>query len=106
MLFAQQNPGLVKTIVTLDNLRVPFPLSKHFRTLSFRSKDWKADPGVIPNEAQDEGAEIEIVQTEAQHVEMSDRGPNRVKLGIEKSITRFLNEEGASEHPSTTIPGA
>jgi hypothetical protein len=40
---------------------------------------------------------------------MSDRRPDQVKPGIEEAITRFPNEEGASEYSSTTtdhIPGA
>jgi hypothetical protein len=103
VLFARQNPDLVEAVITLDNLRVPFSLLNKFRTLSFRSKDWKADPGVVPDEADAKKAGIEIIRTDAQHVEMSDRGPDRVKLDIEGSITRFLNENASEPNPRTTV---
>src|SRR6202161_2852174 len=52
MYFAKLHPELVKKVVTLDNLRVPFITDGRFKILSFRSKDpaFKTDPGVIPTE--------------------------------------------------------
>ena len=52
MFFAKQHPELVKKVVTLDNLRVPFVTDGKFKILSFRSKDpvFKADPGVVPDD--------------------------------------------------------
>ena len=52
MYFAKLHPELVKKVVTLDNLRVPFITDGRFKILSFRSKDpvFKTDPGVIPSE--------------------------------------------------------
>jgi hypothetical protein len=39
MFFAQQLPDLVKTVITLDNLRVPFVIDPRIKILSFRSHD-------------------------------------------------------------------
>ena len=39
MFFAKQHPDLVKKVVTLDNLRVPFMTDGKFKILSFRSRD-------------------------------------------------------------------
>jgi pimeloyl-ACP methyl ester carboxylesterase len=52
MFFAKQHPELVKKVVTLDNLRVPFVTDGKFKILSFRSEDpmFKADPGVVPDD--------------------------------------------------------
>ena len=50
MYFAKLNPEMVKKVVTLDNLRVPFLTDGRIKILSFRSKDQKADPGVVPND--------------------------------------------------------
>jgi len=97
MFFAHQNPGLVTKLVTLDNLRVPFITSGTTKILSFRSRDWKPDPGVVPDEKEAKAAGIDIVRTDAQHVEMSDRGPNRVKESIQGALDRFLGDESASE---------
>ena len=49
MYFAKLHPDLVKKVVTLDNLRVPFLTDGKVKILSFRSKDpvFKADPGVM-----------------------------------------------------------
>jgi len=47
MYFAKRHPELVKKVVTLDNLRVPFMTDGKIKILSFRSKDpvFKPDPG-------------------------------------------------------------
>ena len=52
MYFARLHPDMVKKVVTLDNLRVPFVTDGKIRILSFRSKDpvFKADPGVVPDD--------------------------------------------------------
>src|SRR6202021_2550132 len=78
MYFAKLYPDEVKTIVALDNLRVPFVTSGKFKILSFRSKDpqFKADPDVIPPEEVREKSDIEVVQTSFQHNDMRDTGPN------------------------------
>jgi Chlorophyllase enzyme len=95
MFFAKEHPDMVQRVVTLDNLRVPLPMHGP-KILSFRSKDWKPDPGVVPDSAASKEAGIEVVQTDAQHVQMSDRGPDSVKESIQATLDKFLGEDNAS----------
>jgi alpha-beta hydrolase superfamily lysophospholipase len=97
MFFAQQHPDLVQRVVTLDNLRVPI-LKSGPKILSFRSKDpvFKADPGVVPDDNDAKTAGIDIVRTDAQHTDMSDRGPDSVKTKIQGTLDQFLSEDTAA----------
>jgi predicted dienelactone hydrolase len=99
MFFAGNNPEVVTKIVTLDNLRVPFLMSGKSRILSFRSRDWKPDPGVVPNDDMCEPAGIELVKTDFQHTDMSDRGPDTVKESIRTALARFLAEDKPPKNP-------
>jgi hypothetical protein len=98
MFFAQQHPDLVRTVITLDNLRVPFVIDPRIKILSFRSQDPKfiTDPGVLPSKIIAKQDGIDIVQTNARHTEMSDRGPADVKDIIQQALDEFLNSSGIS----------
>jgi alpha-beta hydrolase superfamily lysophospholipase len=107
MFFAQRHPDLVKRVVTLDNLRVPFVTSGVAKILSFRSKDpvFKTDPGVLPDAKVAKEAGIDIVATDAQHTDMSDRGPDSVKQRIQDTLDNFLNQDNSSKlGPVTAKP--
>jgi hypothetical protein len=111
MFFAKQHPDIVKKVVTLDNLRVPFITDGKVKILSFRSKDphFKADPGVVPDDEICAKAGIKVVRTEFQHNELSDRGSDRAKSAIQTSVQQFLDEdEGAPTIPllSAAVPPA
>jgi hypothetical protein len=95
MYFAKRYPEMIKKVVTLDNLRVPFMTDGKFKILSFRSRDpvFKADPGVVPDDEICEKAGITVVKTAYQHTDMSDRGPDEVKSMIQSVIDKFLAEE-------------
>ena len=95
MYFAKRHPDLIKKVVTLDNLRVPFATEGNFRILSFRSKDpvFKADPGVVPDDAICLKAGITVVRTPYRHNELSDRGPDNVKTTIRSIIDKFLDDD-------------
>ena len=84
---------MVADVITLDNLRVP--LQGAFRILTFRSKDpqFVPDAGVVPQG----GKDVTVVNTKYRHTDMSDRGPNSMKLSIEESLSKFLNKEENSE---------
>ena len=99
MFCAKRHPELVSKVITLDNLRVPFVLSDKLKILSFRSRDpnFKTDPGVLPTDQQAEAEGIDIVQTEFQHTEMSDRGPDSVKERIQAALDQFLSGSATSE---------
>jgi hypothetical protein len=100
--FAQEHPDLVVRCVTLDNLRVPLLESQATKILSFRSRDnnFKPDPGVVPSTKE---PDIDVVRTEAQHTDMSDRGPERLKESIQGVLDRFL-EKNSKLAPVTTKP--
>ena len=95
MYFAKLHPELVKKVVTLDNLRVPFMTDGRFKILTFRSKDpqFKTDPGVIPTEEMCEKAGITVVRTDFQHNDMRDTGPDTAKESIEGMIDKFIQDD-------------
>jgi len=95
MFFAKEHPDLVKRVVTLDNLRVPFLTEAKFKILSFRSKDTQfvPDPGVVPDDDECERTGIEVVKTGAPHNDMSDRGPDTVKTRIQDMLDKFLSDD-------------
>lgn len=95
MFYAREYPGEVKKVVTLDNLRVPFMTDGKFKILSFRSKDsvFKPDPGVVPDDEICEKAGITVVDTGAQHTDMSDRGPEALKEKIQGLLSKFLDDD-------------
>jgi hypothetical protein len=99
MYLAKQHPEIVSKVITLDNLRVPFVLHEGMKILSFRSKDpnFKADPSVLPRPEQIKAGVIDIVDTGAQHNDMSDRGPDSVKEKIQATLDRFLRDSASSE---------
>jgi len=92
MYFAKQYPERVRSVVTLDNLRVPFVTSGKFKILSFRSHDpqFKTDPGVIPNDNVCEKEGITVVRTQSQHNDMRDTGSEEAKVSIEGMLDKFL----------------
>jgi pimeloyl-ACP methyl ester carboxylesterase len=95
MYFAKLHPELVKRVVTLDNLRVPFITDGRFKILSFRSKDpvFKTDPGVIPSEEICEKAGITVVRTDFQHNDMRDTGPDTAKESIQGMLDKFIEND-------------
>lgn len=101
MYFAKLHPDLVKKVVTLDNLRVPFVTDGKVRILSFRSKDpqFKPDPGVVPDDETCAKAGIQVVRTEFQHNDLSDRGSDHVKGFIGSAVEDFLNDLGEDDSP-------
>jgi hypothetical protein len=97
MYFAKLHPDLVKKVVTLDNLRVPFTTDGRFKILSFRSKDpvFKTDPGVVPAEEECEKAGITVVRTTFQHNDMRDTGPDEAKQSIQGMVDKFLADDSS-----------
>ena len=73
--------------------------SNHLKILSFRSKDpnFVTDPGVLPTPGQAQAEGIDIVNTGAQHTELSDRGPDSVKERIQASLDQFLSKSASSD---------
>src|SRR5207248_11225427 len=99
MYCAKQHPELVSKVITLDNLRVPFVLNDNLKILSFRSKDpnFRTDPGVLPTPEQAKEGGIDIINTGAQHTQLSDRGPDSVEEKIQATLNQFLGDSGTSD---------
>jgi pimeloyl-ACP methyl ester carboxylesterase len=95
MYFAKRRPELVKRVVTLDNLRVPFLTDGRVKILSFRSDDpnFKPDPGVVPDDEACAKAGITLVKTAFRHNDFSDRGSDRVKTAVRALLDRFLDDD-------------
>jgi hypothetical protein len=108
MYFAKRYSHLIKKVVTLDNLRVPFMTDGKFQILSFRSKDpvFKPDPGVIPDDDVCAKAGITVVRTEFQHNDLSDRGPDNVKTHIQVMLDKFLDDESTPDPAQANKPNA
>src|SRR5246500_2376588 len=108
MYFAKMHPEMVKKVVTLDNLRVPFLTNGKVKIISFRSKDpvFKADPGVVPDEDTCAKAGIRVVQTEFQHNWLSDRGPDHVKETVQAKVQSFLDEDEGITSPLGLLSAA
>ena len=108
MFFARQHPDLVKKVVTLDNLRVPFITDSKIKILSFRSRDpvFKADPGVVPDDETCARLGIRVVRTEFQHNDLSDRGPDSAKSSIQAGVEQFLDEDAGESAPTMPLLAA
>ncbi|MGF6306848.1 hypothetical protein ABIB82_000995 [Bradyrhizobium sp. i1.8.4] len=108
MFFAKQHPDLVKKVVTLDNLRVPFITDGKIKILSFRSRDphFKADPGVVPDDEICAKAGIKVIRTEFQHNDLSDRGPDSAKSSIQAGVQQFLDEDTGESTPAMPLLAA
>jgi pimeloyl-ACP methyl ester carboxylesterase len=106
MYFAKLHPELVKKVVTLDNLRVPFITDGRFKILSFRSKDpvFKTDPGVIPSEEVCEKAGITVVRTGFQHNDMRDTGSEVAKESIQTMLDNFITDDSPLKPVDTKTP--
>lgn len=109
MYYAEQFPDKVKKVVTLDNLRVPFTTSGKFKTLSFRSHDpqFKTDPGVIPSADVMRQAGITVIQTDYQHNDMRDTGPDDAKSSIQAMLDKFLSDSDSASDAApvnTSVP--
>jgi hypothetical protein len=92
--YAAGHPNTVVKVATLDNLRVPLEFVRA-RMLSFRSLGgaFKPDQGVVPSEADRSKEGIDVVETGAEHTDLSDRGPADIKRKIADELSKFLDDE-------------
>jgi hypothetical protein len=87
----QVSPDLGRTLVTLDNRRVPLPRTAGLRVLSVRASNFSADPGVLPTEAEQSATGACIVQIPAsRHNDMHDEGPMPLRERTWTLIEDFL----------------
>jgi pimeloyl-ACP methyl ester carboxylesterase len=91
MLMAKEYPLYAKTVITLDNRRMPFPRSAHPKIFSIRSSDQPADPGVLPSAEEQKKYHIKIVKVNTTHNDMGGMGTDAQKKEINNYIMDFLN---------------
>lgn len=91
MLFAQEHPELVDTVISLDNRRMPFPRIAKPRLFSLRSSDQPADDGVLPTPDEQAKLGIKVIKLPATiHNDMWDGGTAEQKAEIIRYIDEFL----------------
>jgi predicted dienelactone hydrolase len=91
MLFAQEHPGLVYAVVSLDNRRMPIPRTNKTRLLSLRSSDQPPDAGVVPTPEEQARFGIQIIKLPATiHNDMWDGATAAQKVEILRFIDDFL----------------
>lgn len=94
LFFASIHPELAAKIISLDNLRMPFPKSGQSPILSIRANDTKADFGVLPTPETQKKLAITITPIhEAKHIDLCDRGSPALQQTINKLVLKFLNKK-------------
>ena len=92
MLFAREHPQLVKKLISLDSLRMPFPRNGISPILSLRANDTQADAGVLPNDKEAKHLGITIIKLEnSKHIDLCDRGSEKTHKKINQLTLKFLN---------------
>ena len=91
MLFASKHPELVKKLISLDSLRMPFPQSGISPILSLQANDTQADKGVLPSNEEAKHLGIVIIKLEsAKHIDLCDRGNNKIRQKVNQLVLKFL----------------
>lgn len=92
LLFAEQHPEMLTNVITLDNLRMPFPRVAAPRISSLRASDTKADPGVLPTVEEQAEFGIDVIQLQATiHVDMDQRGTEVQHAEIVRWVKELLS---------------
>ncbi|MCH1918744.1 alpha/beta hydrolase [Shewanella sp. A3A] len=92
---ANEGQPYIKTVITLDNRRVPLPRSETIGVLSIRGSDFPADDGVLPSAAEQTRFGSCVVQIPAaRHNDMADVGPAALKQTMTLLLVNYL--QGAS----------
>lgn len=93
ILTAKNHPGLIRKVITLDNLRMPFPTVLKPQFSSLRSSDKEADSLVIPSKELCISCGIRIIQLKKiTHNAMNDEGTRRQKKQINDYIQKILED--------------
>jgi pimeloyl-ACP methyl ester carboxylesterase len=91
VLYATKYPKNIHSLITLDHRRMPIPLSKEYKTLSFRADQFKADAGVIPSSDNQSKYSVEIIYLKnVDHNYLRDIGTKSTKEHVNSTISRFL----------------
>lgn len=93
VLTARDHPALIRKVITLDHLRMPFPLRSYPQFASLRSTDKTADEGVLPEAALCDSLGIRIIPLKnITHNEMNDEGTRKQKKQINTYIQKMLED--------------
>jgi predicted dienelactone hydrolase len=91
--FARAQPHQVAALITLDHRRYPLPRTLTPRTLTIRSSDQRADPGVLPAAAELVASGTCVVPIAGSlHNDMHDGGPLALRSTIESVVVAFLRD--------------
>ncbi len=71
MLLAGRERHIAQKVISLDNRRVPLPISKRPAIFSIRSSDQPADGGVLPTPKEQQDFHITIIKSAVKHNDMS-----------------------------------
>jgi predicted esterase len=92
--YALQHPDSIKSIITLDNLRMPLPKNGSFPVLSIRASDTEPDPGVIPTIADQKKYGMKIIYLpNTNHGDMNDKATDEQKEEINQELAYFLKSK-------------
>lgn len=91
MLMANEYPAFAKTVITLDNRRVPIPRALRPKIFSIRSSDQPADANVLPTAEEQRKYHIKIVKVDTRHNDMGGTANDTQKKEINDYILNFLN---------------
>lgn len=86
MMFATFYPDRLSKIISLDSRRYPFPRNPKLEILRFGAIDDEPDEGVVP----ESGVQVVYLKG-ARHIDLCDRGSQKIKDEIQKSIIQFLD---------------
>lgn len=92
MLFAHRYPDIPKSVITLDNRRMPLPRVRKPRISSLRSSDQEADSMVIPTAAEQKKYRIRILCLSVPHNDMDDDATEPQRKEIISNILNLLND--------------
>jgi len=87
VLFASRTPEKVNALITLDHRRVPLPRNPEFPIITFRSNNYEADPGVLP---ETNSENITVVPLEVGHNYYRDIGSKEIKKAVCQEIDKQL----------------
>lgn len=95
MLFATNYPSEVRTAISLDNRRMPLPRTSEPHIASLRANDAAADPGVLPDAAEQARYGIDVINMQYfKHVDFNDRATVEQRKALMDVLLRLLNEVG------------
>lgn len=92
VLFAHQYPALVEKIISMDNRRMEIPRVNHPKLFTLRSKDYPADPHVLPSEGELAKYGITVEFTKINHSDMDNDANTEEREYMNRKILEYLEK--------------